>query len=211
MLGRYHYTFSLAMFDIDHFKQVNDQKGHLHGDRVLQELSRLFDECIRDTDLVARYGGEEFVVLMPHTELAGASSFAERLRSQVAQRMAITVSGGVTVAQEDDTADSLLARADTALYAAKTAGRNRIFCHHAGGDAEPVAAEEAPEEAVWAVGSGQSKDYCEIVAKAASTASTARGMAASTAGVHRSPKVSVSAASIPTSRMWSFSGRQAPA
>ena len=66
--GRYHSTFSLVMFDIDHFKQVNDQEGHLHGDKVLQELSRLFDECIRDTDMVARYGGEEFVVLMPQTD-----------------------------------------------------------------------------------------------------------------------------------------------
>jgi len=152
--GRYQCDFSVAMFDIDHFKQVNDKEGHLYGDHVLQELSRLFDECIRDTDLVARYGGEEFVVLMPHTELAGASGFAERLRIQVAQRLAITISGGVTAAQEGDSADALLARADMALYNAKAAGRNRVFCHP-GGDAEPVAAEEVPEDTVWAVGSGQ--------------------------------------------------------
>jgi diguanylate cyclase (GGDEF)-like protein len=152
--GRYQCDFSVAMFDIDHFKQVNDKEGHLYGDHVLQELSRLFDECIRDTDLVARYGGEEFVVLMPHTELAGASGFAERLRIQVAQRLAITISGGVTAAQGGDSADALLARADMALYNAKAAGRNRVFCHP-GGDAEPVAAEEVPEDTVWAVGSGQ--------------------------------------------------------
>ena len=142
------------MFDIDHFKQVNDQEGHLHGDRVLQELARLFDECIRETDIVARYGGEEFVVVMPHTDLAGACAFAERLRFQVANRLAITVSGGVTAAQEGDTPESLIARADTALYSAKTAGRNRVFCH-TGDGAEPVAAEEAQENTVWAVGSGQ--------------------------------------------------------
>ena len=75
--------FSVVMFDIDHFKQVNDQQGHLHGDRVLQELARLFDESMRETDIVARYGGEEFVVVMPHTDLAGACVFAERLRAQV--------------------------------------------------------------------------------------------------------------------------------
>ena len=75
---RYNAIFAVAMFDIDHFKQVNDQQGHLHGDHVLQELARLFDESVRETDVVARYGGEEFVVVMPHTDLAGACIFAER-------------------------------------------------------------------------------------------------------------------------------------
>ena len=115
------------MFDIDHFKQVNDQLGHLHGDRVLQELARLFDESIRETDIVARYGGEEFVVVMPHTDLAGACVFAERLRAVVESQMAITISGGVTAAREGDTQESLIARADAALYGAKSAGRNRVF------------------------------------------------------------------------------------
>ena len=154
LMSRYHSIFSMVLFDIDHFKQVNDQEGHLHGDRVLQELARLFDECIRETDIVARYGGEEFVVVMPHTDLAGACAFAERLRLQVADRLVITVSGGVAAAQESDTPETLIARADTALYSAKTAGRNRVFCH-TGNSAEPVAVEEAQEDVVSAVGGGE--------------------------------------------------------
>ena len=140
MLARYHCDFSVVIFDIDHFKQVNDKEGHLHGDRVLLELARLFDESVRDTDVVARYGGEEFVVVMPETDLVGASMFSERLRAQVETRLEVTISGGVTLAREGDTRDALIARADAALYAAKTAGRNRVFCH-TGDGTEPVSAE----------------------------------------------------------------------
>ena len=104
--------------------------------------------AIRETDIVARYGGEEFVVVMPHTDLAGACVFAERLRSQVAERLSITVSGGVTAAQEGDTAETLIARADTALYSAKTAGRNRVFCRTADdGPSQPVAVESESSRA----------------------------------------------------------------
>jgi diguanylate cyclase len=129
LMARYHSLFSVVIFDIDHFKEVNDREGHVGGDRVLQELARLLDENVRETDLVARYGGEEFVIVMPHTDLAGAGVFAERLRAEVAGRMTITISGGAAEAEEDDSAEALIARADTALYGAKTAGRNRIFCH----------------------------------------------------------------------------------
>ncbi|MBU4270555.1 MAG: GGDEF domain-containing protein [Planctomycetes bacterium] len=142
LMTRYHSVFSLVMFDIDHFKQINDQEGHLNGDRVLQELARLLDGSIRETDIIARYGGEEFVIVMPQTDLDGASMFAERLRAGVAERMTITVSGGVAAARESDDPESLIARADTALYNAKTAGRNRVF-RHTGDDTEPVAAEES--------------------------------------------------------------------
>jgi len=76
LMTRYKSAFSIAIFDIDHFKQVNDQEGHVRGDHVLRELGKLFDESIRETDIVARYGGEEFVIVMPHTDLAGASVFA---------------------------------------------------------------------------------------------------------------------------------------
>ena len=138
------------MFDIDHFKQVNDREGHVHGDRVLQELADLFEECVRDTDIIARYGGEEFVIVMPQTDLAGASAFSERLRFQVANRLTITVSGGVTAAVEGDTPESLFARADTALYSAKDAGRNRVFCR-LGDHTQPVAPEKAEQQrAPWA-------------------------------------------------------------
>lgn len=144
-LDRYQSTFAVGMFDIDHFKQVNNREGHLQGDCLLQEIARLFDESVRETDVVARYGGEEFVVIMPHTDLAGARVFCERLRSQVHQRMTVTVSGGVTAAREGDTPEALIARADTALYGAKAAGRNRVFCH-TGVDVEPVAEAELREE-----------------------------------------------------------------
>jgi len=141
---RYNAIFAVAMFDIDHFKQVNDQQGHLHGDRVLQELARLLDGAIRETDLIARYGGEEFVVVMPHTDMAGACIFAERLRAQVESQLSITVSGGVAAAQEGDTQEALIARVDTALYSAKSAGRNRVFCHTGEGtDAVAVEKEAA--------------------------------------------------------------------
>jgi diguanylate cyclase (GGDEF)-like protein len=141
IMSRYSSVFSLAMFDIDHFKQVNDREGHLHGDRVLQELARLFDECVRETDIVGRYGGEEFVVIMPHTDLAGACGFAERLRREVATRLGITISGGLAAAQEGDAADAIIARADAALYCAKSAGRNRVF-YHTGDESRPVAVDE---------------------------------------------------------------------
>lgn len=139
LMMRYNAVFSVAMFDIDHFKQVNDQQGHLFGDRVLQELARLLDESVRETDMVARYGGEEFIIVMPHTEVAGACVFAERLRARVESQLAITVSGGVAAAHEGDTQESLVARADTALYSAKTAGRNRIYFHN-GEITEPITA-----------------------------------------------------------------------
>jgi len=145
MMSRYGTGFSLTILDIDHFKQINDQQGHLHGDRILQELARLIDDCVRETDIVARYGGEEFVVVMPQTDLDGASVFSERLRAKVEGELALTISGGVATAIDGDDQDSLLARADNALYEAKTAGRNCVFRHN-GDHREPVA-ELLPVEA----------------------------------------------------------------
>jgi len=141
MMARYDSPFSVMMFDIDHFKMVNDKEGHLYGDQILQELSRLFDEFMRETDVVARYGGEEFVIVMPHTKLEGAGGFAERLRVQVAGRMPITISGGVAEAREGDTPETLIARADTALYSAKAGGRDCVFWH-TGDEPTLVSAEE---------------------------------------------------------------------
>jgi diguanylate cyclase (GGDEF)-like protein len=96
---------------------------------MLQQLARLVDESVRETDMVARYGGEEFVVIMPETNLEGACILAERLREKIQEEMSLTVSGGVTEAVEGDTQDSLIARADSALYEAKSAARNCIFRH----------------------------------------------------------------------------------
>jgi diguanylate cyclase len=130
LMNRYDARFSLAIFDIDHFKQVNDEQGHLRGDRMLQEVAQHFDNAARETDIVARYGGEEFVVIMPHTELPGATIFAERLRKTLQERLPLTISGGVAMAMDGDTPESLLARADSALYGAKSAGRNLVFRHN---------------------------------------------------------------------------------
>jgi diguanylate cyclase len=149
MMERYKEPFSLAIIDIDHFKQVNDKKGHLQGDRTLQAVARLLDETVRDTDIVARYGGEEFVVVMPHTNLENACRFAERVRRLIETQLGLTISGGVTVALDGDNAQSLLSRADAALYSGKAAGRNRIF-RHTGVDIEPIVMEAAELEAVEA-------------------------------------------------------------
>ena len=142
LLQRYGQGFSVAMFDIDHFKAVNDTQGHLYGDSILQAVARVIDESVRDTDVVARFGGEEFVVVMPLTELAGACIFAERLRGVIESSLAVTVSGGVAMAGDTDSASTLLSRADAALYSAKAAGRNAVF-QHTGSDIESVARETA--------------------------------------------------------------------
>ncbi|HEV8680560.1 MAG TPA: PleD family two-component system response regulator [Stellaceae bacterium] len=129
---------ALMLFDIDHFKRVNDQYGHPAGDEVLRELASRAMRQVRSVDLVGRLGGEEFVVVMPETSLAGAAAVAERLRSAVAgepfvlresgERLPVTVSVGIAVTgDEKESMEVLLKRADDALYAAKNAGRNRVF------------------------------------------------------------------------------------
>jgi diguanylate cyclase (GGDEF)-like protein len=137
MMQRYQRPFTLGIFDIDHFKQINDQQGHLYGDRMLQKFARLLDDCVRDTDVVARYGGEEFVVIMPHTPLDGACVFSDRMRQIVDAKLPLTVSGGLAEAGDGDTPHSLLGRADSALYSAKAAGRNCVY-RHDGKFTEPV-------------------------------------------------------------------------
>lgn len=128
---------SLMMTDIDHFKAVNDTHGHQAGDDVLKEIGKRLRANVRPTDVVCRTGGEEFVVLMPNTPGDLACAAAERIRKAVAaeefpvlggsQSLRITVSAGVSTLQgEGDTIDDLMHRADTALYQAKTGGRNRV-------------------------------------------------------------------------------------
>jgi diguanylate cyclase (GGDEF)-like protein len=137
LLNRYEQRFSVIILDIDHFKKINDAQGHLQGDRILQSVARVIDETVRDTDMVARYGGEEFVVVMPHTDLDGASIFADRLRFKIENTIEVTVSGGAAEALDGDNPQTLLTRADTALYSAKAAGRNRVY-RHTGADIEPI-------------------------------------------------------------------------
>jgi diguanylate cyclase len=142
LMNRYEQPFSIAIFDIDHFKQINDQRGHVQGDQILQRVARIIDDNVRDTDVVARYGGEEFVVVMPHTGLSGANIFSERLRAKLEDQIDLTVSGGVAQAKPNEDAPALVGRADAALYAAKAAGRNCVFQHN-GDEVEPIHLERA--------------------------------------------------------------------
>ncbi len=119
----------VAMLDLDHFKLVNDEQGHLAGDRILQELTQLLKPALREGDMLARFGGEEFVVLMPRTPLRSACSLAERLRQRVAEKLDTTVSIGVATNIPGETSTDLLSRADAALYTAKQEGRNRVSLH----------------------------------------------------------------------------------
>ncbi|WP_339789923.1 sensor domain-containing diguanylate cyclase [Paenibacillus sp. FSL R7-0313] len=122
--------FSLLVVDIDHFKSINDTYGHPIGDLVLGNLAGLLQSLSRSTDVVARYGGEEFVIILPNCEEEQAIGIAERYRSQVALadwgEYNITVSIGAATVVEEDTEESLFQRADNALYASKTGGRNRV-------------------------------------------------------------------------------------
>ncbi len=135
--ARRHSTpLACILFDIDHFKNVNDQRGHASGDTVLSTMGELLRRVGRQTDVNCRWGGEEFVVGLHHCDLAGAYIAAERLRVEVQQcRIAdahgepipITASFGVAEFKSDDTIDTLVDRADRAMYEAKTSGRNRVM------------------------------------------------------------------------------------
>jgi diguanylate cyclase (GGDEF)-like protein len=128
---------ALAAIDLDHFKQINDTRGHPVGDVVLQQLAGIMKSTARDTDAVARFGGDEFVILLPDTGWQGALTFAERLRRRVddftfgppGSPMTITISVGVALARGTDpiSPEELLKEADRSLYKAKQQGRNRVF------------------------------------------------------------------------------------
>jgi diguanylate cyclase (GGDEF)-like protein len=130
VLHRHKTPFSIVIFDIDHFKRINAEQGLSCGDALLAAVAKGLADSVRDTDVVTRYGGEEFVIIMPQTMLDGACVFANRLRERTEASLPLTVSGGVAAATDGDTAETLLARADAALYGAKAAGRNRVFFHN---------------------------------------------------------------------------------
>jgi diguanylate cyclase len=127
--------FCLMMVDVDHFKKFNDVHGHLAGDAVLRGVAASLRESYRQMDIVTRYGGEEFAVIMPSTTLAESEAGAARICPFVEHKqfefdgkpLRVTVSGGVAQAAPTEDQDSLIKRADEALYAAKRAGRNRVF------------------------------------------------------------------------------------
>ncbi len=128
-------AYAVILFDIDHFKQINDLHGHDMGDIALRKVAQAMRERIRTTDHVGRHGGEEFIVILPDTSLEGALALAENIRASVAHMTIsglghVTVSGGVSLVSSSDTGvDPLMSaiqRADKALYASKHGGRNRI-------------------------------------------------------------------------------------
>jgi diguanylate cyclase (GGDEF)-like protein len=123
-------SMALLVMDLDHFKAINDQHGHQLGDQVLVSFVAKVSALMRQHDQLGRFGGEEFVALLPETELAAAVVVAERIRQTCAQlhpAVGCTVSIGVTVnSATGDTVDALFARADAAMYRAKSLGRNRV-------------------------------------------------------------------------------------
>jgi len=132
---RYGHTLVALMLDLDHFKKVNDTHGHAAGDKVLVAMTDTFRHLLRDIDVFGRLGGEEFAILLPETDLAGGRATAERLRTAIAETqidaghriLKITISIGVALLSPDDAGlDSVLKRADDAMYEAKRHGRNRV-------------------------------------------------------------------------------------
>ncbi len=130
---RYASPFVLAVWDVDRFKSVNDQYGHVAGDKVLKIIANVIADNTRETDIAARYGGEEFVVIMPETKVEAAYKSLDKLRVMIQncafhfrdRRVEITASCGITESRVEDTPESIFQRADRGLYRAKEKGRNR--------------------------------------------------------------------------------------
>jgi diguanylate cyclase len=138
-------SLCLLMLDVDHFKKFNDHHGHQAGDEVLRGVAQVLKDTMRETDVVARYGGEEFCVLLPATTVDEAKVAAERVRHAVGQarfdfegaELQVTVSVGLASVLDCDSHDTLVRRADEALYEAKKNGRNRSYFHN-GTSTEPI-------------------------------------------------------------------------
>jgi two-component system cell cycle response regulator len=130
-------SLSLLALDVDHFKSVNDENGHAVGDRVLQEIASRLKQSIRNIDMICRIGGEEFVIVLPNTNAEVAAKIADRMCRSISAKpfnvgarsgpLTITVSIGVAAVEgSSDTMESIMRRADEALYCAKREGRNRV-------------------------------------------------------------------------------------
>jgi diguanylate cyclase len=132
--SRYQQGFSVVVGDLDLFKRINDNYGHLAGDKVLRLVSKVLSRNMRSADFIARFGGEEFVILMPSTSAEEGSKAIEKLRIAISKSpfnfhgkpVTITMSFGIAETQTGDTAESVFERADNALYKAKQTGRNRV-------------------------------------------------------------------------------------
>jgi diguanylate cyclase (GGDEF)-like protein len=132
---RYNRPLSCLMIDLDKFKTINDTYGHTVGDLALQQVAGILKEAVRASDTVFRYGGEEFLVLLPETDLEGASALAEKIRATAAiesfgdreqQSFKLTLSVGASSLCAGESGNDMIARADMALYHAKELGRNRV-------------------------------------------------------------------------------------
>jgi diguanylate cyclase (GGDEF)-like protein len=163
-------VFSLLMLDVDHFKALNDQHGHLAGDQVLATIARVLRGAVRREDIVARFGGEEFAILLPNTSLEQAMLVAEKVREAVANSVVthndkailVTASGGLAAIDVNDTPQSLIQKADAALYAAKASGRNRT-CAENGSDATFVSSPSKLAELVRAEHAGVSDEASSAI------------------------------------------------
>jgi diguanylate cyclase (GGDEF)-like protein len=128
---RYGITFSILIIDIDNFKTVNDRYGHQKGDSILSQLSMLLKKNFRDLDICSRYGGDEFIIVLPHTDIVEAKEIAERFKDVVDAHFSktanITISAGLSNCPDSaSTMNSLIGKADEALYESKKNGRNRV-------------------------------------------------------------------------------------
>jgi diguanylate cyclase (GGDEF)-like protein len=136
---RHRDAFSVLLFDIDHFKRINDTYGHPTGDAVLRKIAETVQPQLRNSDILGRYGGEEFIVILPHCDETGAAVVAEKIRQAIESdglqvtsgQLKVTVSvGGCSAAEGLSGASALVAEADQALYDAKHAGRNQVCIVH---------------------------------------------------------------------------------
>jgi diguanylate cyclase (GGDEF)-like protein len=140
-------SLCLAVMDLDHFKRINDEAGHLGGDEVLRSFARIVQGNIREHDIFGRYGGEEFLLILPHTGLLAASNVSERIREQVEHfhwegklRNRVTVSIGLSQYIPGESVLDLFARTDTAMYRAKQGGRNQVVVEEPAADQPDYAA-----------------------------------------------------------------------
>lgn len=139
---RYSNTFSILLVDLDKFKEVNDKHGHQVGDRVLVEAANILRNAFRETDTVGRWGGEEFLIVLPEIGRERAIDLGDKLRMSFLEHVfpcvgELTCSIGVSTFGADDSVESMLSRADEALYCAKGRGRNAVVCESALSDEDP--------------------------------------------------------------------------
>ena len=131
--NRYQRTFSIMLLDIDFFKEINDSYGHLKGDKILVDVTKLLTANVRETDAVGRWGGDEFLIVVPDSDIGATKVLAEKLRKSIAENPSlseafVSVSIGVANIIPGETINEIVSRADRALYSAKAGGRNLVVC-----------------------------------------------------------------------------------